>query len=78
MRAKKIRYATMAASVAMAGIMASGCGTSTASRTGTAPTQQESASTHQPVTITVASWNDAADSLRAEIPGFEKNTHGLK
>lgn len=28
--------------------------------------------THKPVTITVAAWNDAADSLKAEIPGFEK------
>lgn len=27
---------------------------------------------HAPVTITVAAWNDAADSLKAEIPGFQK------
>ncbi|MCL6443071.1 MAG: sugar ABC transporter substrate-binding protein [Alicyclobacillus sp.] len=30
------------------------------------------AASHAPVTITVAAWNDAADSLKAEIPGFEK------
>lgn len=29
-------------------------------------------SNHKPVTITVAAWNDAADSLKAEIPGFKK------
>jgi len=30
------------------------------------------AATPSPVTISVAAWNDAADSLKAEIPGFEK------
>ncbi|WP_041695072.1 ABC transporter substrate-binding protein [Alicyclobacillus acidocaldarius] len=78
MRAKKIRYATMAASVAVAGIVASGCGTNGASNSSITQTRQESASTHQPVTITVAAWNDAADSLRAEIPGFEKKYPWIK
>ncbi len=37
-----------------------------------------SASTTGPVTITVAAWNDAADSLKAEIPGFEKQYPNIK
>jgi lactose/L-arabinose transport system substrate-binding protein len=36
------------------------------------------AASHSPVTINVAAWNDAADSLKAEIPGFQKQFPWIK
>lgn len=36
------------------------------------------AASHSPVTINVAAWNDAADALKAEIPGFEKQYPWIK
>lgn len=42
------------------------------SNSSTANNSSGGGSSHAPVTITVAAWNDAADSLKAEIPGFEK------
>ncbi|GLG00121.1 ABC transporter substrate-binding protein [Alicyclobacillus hesperidum subsp. aegles] len=72
-------------SVALAGLILSGCGTANSSGASSSPATaatssptQGAASTHSPVTITVAAWNDAADSLKAEIPGFEKKYPWIK
>ncbi|GMA58687.1 hypothetical protein GCM10025858_31900 [Alicyclobacillus sacchari] len=64
--------------VVASGLLLSGCGeTGASSSSGGASVSKPAATTgaasvHSPVTITVAAWNDAADSLKAEIPGFEK------
>jgi ABC-type glycerol-3-phosphate transport system substrate-binding protein len=56
---------------ASAALLVAGCGSSGGATTnGTSSTGT--------VTITVAAWNDAADALKAEIPGFEKQYPNIK
>ncbi|WP_245630231.1 ABC transporter substrate-binding protein [Alicyclobacillus acidiphilus] len=69
----KIRKRGLAAAGVVLGIgsLLAGCDIHSGQTAATANVGGAAAS-KTPVTITVAAWNDAADSLKAEIPGFEK------
>ncbi|WP_155836164.1 ABC transporter substrate-binding protein [Alicyclobacillus herbarius] len=69
---KKKFMATAGVIVTVAGL-ATACGSSTG---GSSNSQGQGGSGS--ATITVAAWNDAADALKAEIPGFEKKYPNIK
>jgi len=64
------KLAALLASIFFVAVLTAGCG-------GSSSTANKSDSAG-PVTIKVAAWNDAADSLKAEIEGFQKKYPDIK
>jgi lactose/L-arabinose transport system substrate-binding protein len=54
-------------------MLVTACGSSSGANTG-----NKDNGSSEPVTITVAAWNDAEDALKAEIPGFNKKYPNIK